>query len=593
MNSAIRQAILEKARIPEGRLNELEQRAASESQPVEKLLVMEGVLTRAELGQILSSTYLLPQTVITRAVVGSLAQVMSLECARKWKALPIVFDRERSLITFAVPAPEHAEKVQKIFAFMMEPYDLAFVVAPEFEIAQALSPQPDGAKSGGPSTAAAGPVQAATAPSQERQKLAIPTGRRFPIGQGEAARGRPSETELDRALFSAASVIVSLATGRNAKEFSRYRTRARHCQLLAARAMLPPRSTSAVTLAAWLSVLRDSPDLIRQLVLPYDVEGIIIPRKDKPPSPERLILSLVEFYQTLEDDSPSLARDVAHVRRHIQTRWPDYSKNSELVETFLQVLMDEQYVAKLGRPAGEILVVDSAAIVGSPFEGGLRRAGYVVHCVSSPDMAVDAVVHNPPDLILINASSQSSGDLVNLCRTIKQNPASSSIPCIAIVKPRADSEAADFLRAGADDAIMMPVDNDLLCLKIEKHAVASARADTKTGGVTGSLSDLSFSDLFQVLSASCRSVEISFRRGSEEGRIYMQQGNVVHAVVGDITGEQAFFRLMQWRDGQFSLKECSEFPEQTISASTMSLLMEGARLADEGSEPQQGQTQEA
>jgi hypothetical protein len=73
----------------------------------------------------------------------------------------------------------------------------------------------------------------------------------------------------------------------------------------------------------------------------------------------------------------------------------------------------------------------------------------------------------------------------------------------------------------------------------------------------------------------------------------MQQGNVVHAVVGDITGEQAFFRLMQWRDGQFSLKECSEFPEQTISASTMSLLMEGARLADEGSEPQQGQTQEA
>jgi hypothetical protein len=59
------------------------------------------------------------------------------------------------------------------------------------------------------------------------------------------------------------------------------------------------------------------------------------------------------------------------------------------------------------------------------------------------------------------------------------------------------------------------------------------------------------------------------------------EGNVMHAETEGAVGEAAFYRLMQWKSGDFSMKECSVFPEPTVTASTMSLLMEGARIVDE------------
>ena len=101
-------------------------------------------------------------------------------------------------------------------------------------------------------------------------------------------------------------------------------------------------------------------------------------------------------------------------------------------------------------------------------------------------------------------------------------------------------------------------------------------------GVSGSLADMSFSDLVQVLSAGGKSMDVSVTNEAEVGRIVLKEGNVVHAEAGSVTGEQAFYVLMQWEVGQFSMSECQEFPEATVTSSTMSLLMEGARLADEG-----------
>ena len=100
-------------------------------------------------------------------------------------------------------------------------------------------------------------------------------------------------------------------------------------------------------------------------------------------------------------------------------------------------------------------------------------------------------------------------------------------------------------------------------------------------GVTGSLADMSFCDMLQMLNVSGKSMDISVTRGDLAGRVILKQGSVIHSELGDTIGENAFYQLMQWHDGKFAMKECSVFPESTITSSTMSLLMEGARLADE------------
>jgi hypothetical protein len=62
----------------------------------------------------------------------------------------------------------------------------------------------------------------------------------------------------------------------------------------------------------------------------------------------------------------------------------------------------------------------------------------------------------------------------------------------------------------------------------------------------------------------------------------METGEIIHAESGSFYGEEAFYRLMRWEKGTFSIVPCTAFPARSIQVPTMSLLMEGARLADEG-----------
>ena len=64
----------------------------------------------------------------------------------------------------------------------------------------------------------------------------------------------------------------------------------------------------------------------------------------------------------------------------------------------------------------------------------------------------------------------------------------------------------------------------------------------------------------------------------------IESGNIVYCKVGSTIGEDAFYELMRWQNGEFVGKDCAKFPEHNVSASLMSLLMEGARQADEASE---------
>ena len=67
------------------------------------------------------------------------------------------------------------------------------------------------------------------------------------------------------------------------------------------------------------------------------------------------------------------------------------------------------------------------------------------------------------------------------------------------------------------------------------------------------------------------------------GQIVFDDGRIVHAVYGNLTGNQAFFRFVCASDGHF---EFDPSPlalgahERTITESAMSLILEGARLSD-------------
>ena len=70
--------------------------------------------------------------------------------------------------------------------------------------------------------------------------------------------------------------------------------------------------------------------------------------------------------------------------------------------------------------------------------------------------------------------------------------------------------------------------------------------------------------------------------GKVRGRIFICDGAIVHAESGALQGEVALYGLLALRGGEFNLLPFAEPPRRTIEGQWESLLMEAARLSDEG-----------
>ncbi len=585
-------------------------------------LVNLELIKMSDLGKSLSVVHGLPYKELTGHTLPKSAEnALSAKCAIHWGVCAVDYNPHLNLMTMAVKDAEHAKKMSRIYRFLLDTLDVAFTVAPEPEImnlvqrksetkekvakpaqVKTLTPiegkdeeiEPgDDAKLQSWSTAAAKDKKPVTpeplklvcdkpADKKVAQSAKTLVLKKENVSQPEVKKpvDEPSE-QLLNSLSSAVSMLVTAHLSGKTQELSVTRASARYCQLVAARLNFMTEQTTKLIISAWLSALKDKPEVIRQFSSPYDLEGIIFSKGGADECIEALVLGLVNCYQEIEKNCGKEAQDVNFVRRHLHMDWPQAGAKQDIIETFLQVLMDEQFMNKFDHTAGTILLLDPEGNAVTDLESPLTRAGYNVHIAGGVEEAQSFMYETVPDFIIANAT-KSEDVILDFCKKSKADDNTSGVPIEVLLPASSKARPADFLRAGADDYLGMPVDVELLYLKIEKQTIAAAARPTGNDeGVTGSLADMSFCDMLQMLNVSCKSMDITVTRGDETGRVILQQGNVIHSELGDIIGENAFYKLMHWADGKFAMKECSTFPEPTVTSSTMSLLMEGARLADE------------
>jgi len=97
----------------------------------------------------------------------------------------------------------------------------------------------------------------------------------------------------------------------------------------------------------------------------------------------------------------------------------------------------------------------------------------------------------------------------------------------------------------------------------------------------GSISELPVPDIIQLVSVSGKTGMFMLIRGSERGSIYLQNGRIVHAEIGSVSGEEAVYTLAIWSTGDFQFTPGKESDKVTIDKTNTSLLMEAARRLDE------------
>ena len=104
-------------------------------------------------------------------------------------------------------------------------------------------------------------------------------------------------------------------------------------------------------------------------------------------------------------------------------------------------------------------------------------------------------------------------------------------------------------------------------------------------GFRGVLRRVGLQDVLQMecLARSSSVLEISTE--DAHGSVFVHDGQIIHAQVADLVGEEAFNRLLSLSGGEFNFKPFTEPPARSISGSWEFLLMEAARKRDEARDP--------
>jgi CheY-like chemotaxis protein len=100
-------------------------------------------------------------------------------------------------------------------------------------------------------------------------------------------------------------------------------------------------------------------------------------------------------------------------------------------------------------------------------------------------------------------------------------------------------------------------------------------------GFQGMLRRVGLQDVVQMECLGRNSSILEIQDRQMHGRIYIEDGKIIHAVTGDATGEAAFQKLLSLEGGAFQLHPFEAPPARTIEGQWEFLLMEAARVRDE------------
>src|ERR1039457_6480421 len=100
-------------------------------------------------------------------------------------------------------------------------------------------------------------------------------------------------------------------------------------------------------------------------------------------------------------------------------------------------------------------------------------------------------------------------------------------------------------------------------------------------GFQGAVAGLSLTDVIQLKGHHKYTGCITVLYGNSEGVIYFANGEIIHAVQGNETGEEAIYQIIKWPGGSFNIHPEMTSNVCTIHYRTDFLLLEALRRLDE------------
>ena len=145
-----------------------------------------------------------------------------------------------------------------------------------------------------------------------------------------------------------------------------------------------------------------------------------------------------------------------------------------------------------------------------------------------------------------------------------------------------------LLKISKNDFDQLVRDNPSLSIYFTKlltqrlQMTSTRMAETLDKGMLGSIETFSIPELVQTLTLNGRTGILVISSKGGEAKISFERGFIYQVTLGDFLGEQAFYQLLSWREGQFQFQSAETLSiKRQVQKDTMHLLMEGLRRLDE------------
>jgi len=129
----------------------------------------------------------------------------------------------------------------------------------------------------------------------------------------------------------------------------------------------------------------------------------------------------------------------------------------------------------------DILVAEDDRDIAGLIAHYFSRAGWRTHITGTGDAALDSIRRNPVDLVILDVMLPGLSGL-EVCRALRANPATASIPIIMVTARGEEGDRIIGLEIGADDYISKPFSPNELVARVRALMRRSKRSEPAGGG---------------------------------------------------------------------------------------------------------------
>lgn len=206
----------------------------------------------------------------------------------------------------------------------------------------------------------------------------------------------------------------------------------------------------------------------------------------------------------------------------------------------------------------------------------LSEGGWIINCASTPENALDLLKRQRMDLAIVDMHMPLLDGIQFLNLLGKRY---SDLKKVTLTGFATEEKRSQCLAAGAELVIEKPHTPD--GFKSVYAMLDDLISWAPQQGFQGMLRRVGLQDVIQMECLGRNSSVLEVRNEHMHGRIYIEDGSIIHAAGGGLKGEPALQRLLALAGGSFEIVPFEQPPERTVEGQWEFLLMEAARMRDE------------